>query len=72
MTSARFLSALGIWVVVFGRAAAQVVALGMTQTHQASLRRIRKKLPSRNPSSRLGFIHWHLFPTEMVKVGSDK
>lgn len=61
ITFARFLSAPGIWMVVFGRAAARVVALGMTQTHQASQRKIRKKLPSENLLSRLGFIHSGIF-----------
>lgn len=58
---ARFLSVPGIWMVVFGRTAAQVVARGVTHTHQASQRKIREMLPSRNLVSRLGFIHSGIF-----------
>lgn len=61
ITFARFLSVLGHGMVVFARAAAQVVVLGMTQTHQASQRKTRGKVPSRNLLNRLGLIHSDLF-----------
>lgn len=61
ITFARFLVVPGLWVVVFGRDAAQVVALAMTQTLQASQRKRREKFPSRNLVSRLELIHSGIF-----------
>lgn len=55
ITFARFLSVPGIWMVVFGRDAAQVVALEITETLETSQRKIREELPSRNLPSLLGW-----------------